>query len=149
MERASAWVSWASAPCWCVVLFLTRQVGGPVVLFLPSTHWWRGQDPRDTVLVPTHQGMKLDPGVSVGPLVGRAGSHVSACRVLSLVPVYWVSGARSWVLWWTGLCPGATVGLGGLKAAWLPMGGAVSLDLKCPSTCVYRLVGGGGVGSRG
>ena len=76
-------------------MFLTRQVGGPVVLFLPSTHWWRGQDPRDTVLVPTHQGMKLDPGVSVGPLVGRAGSHVSACRVLSLVPVYWVSGARS------------------------------------------------------
>lgn len=26
------------------------------------------------MLVPTHHGMNLDPGVSVGPLVGRAGS---------------------------------------------------------------------------
>ena len=29
MERASAWVSWACAPCWCVVSFLTRQAVGP------------------------------------------------------------------------------------------------------------------------
>ena len=80
-------------------------------------------------------------------LEGRAGLQ----EFLGLVPAHWLG---NWVLGpcWTWPCPEAAVGLGGLKAACLLMGGALSplselLGLRCPSTGTCRLLGQGTVGS--
>ena len=75
-----------------------------LVLSLEQARWRVGSGPRGL------WGLWLEsPG----------GPGSSACAL--------VYGAGSWALWWAGLCPGAAVDSGGLKAACLLMGGAVCM----------------------
>ena len=68
MERASAWVSWACAPCWCVVSFLTRQA-----VELWSSWGW----------CPPAGGRGQGPGHRAG------ASHQWVKWVLGLVSAHW------------------------------------------------------------
>ena len=83
-------------------------------------------------------------GWLVGPPKGPQGAPEAGTCPLEGRVVYWrlwlqgpgspgasacvlVCGARWWALWWTGLCPGVAVRSGGLKAAYLVVGGAATL----------------------